>query len=151
MLNLQSFQIWKTSPSQKKIWKIFIYTTYVSLVQYIPCVSSNVPYISFFRIPIAYVSSIRYLIFWNMLIFLLLCDMFVQEIYCLLGILFVGNITGGKRSYGPGSCGPLVPVAEPGSITGNQWRSWFQHEPGPIGLHVDARAARGAWVIGPGS
>jgi hypothetical protein len=47
------------------------------------------------------------------------------------------------RAIGPG--------AEPGSITRDQWRSRFQHEPGPIGLHVGARAARGAWVIGPGS
>jgi hypothetical protein len=59
--------------------------------------------------------------------------------------------TGGKRAYGPGSFGPLVPVAEPGSITRYQCRSWFQHEPGPIGLHVDALRREGAWVIGPGS
>jgi hypothetical protein len=61
------------------------------------------------------------------------------------------NGTGGKRAYGPGSFGPLVPVAEPGSITRDQCRSWFQHESGPIGLHVDALRREGAWVIGPGS
>jgi hypothetical protein len=59
--------------------------------------------------------------------------------------------TGGKRAYGPGSFGPLVPVAEPGSITRDQCRSRFQHEPGPIGLHVDVLRREGAWVIGPGS
>jgi hypothetical protein len=48
------------------------------------------------------------------------------------------TFTGGKRVYVPGSFGPLVPVAEPGSITWDQCRSRFQHEPGPIGLHVDA-------------
>jgi hypothetical protein len=42
------------------------------------------------------------------------------------------SITGGKRAYGPGSFGPLVPVAEPGSITRDQCRSRFQHEPGPM-------------------
>jgi hypothetical protein len=63
----------------------------------------------------------------------------------------VERCTGGKNPYGPGSCGPLVPVAEPGSITQDQCRSRFQHEPGPIGLHVGARTARVAWIIGPGS
>jgi hypothetical protein len=58
---------------------------------------------------------------------------------------------GGKRAYGPGSFGPLVPVAEPGSITRDQCRSRFQHEPGPRGLHMDALRREGAWVIGPGS
>jgi hypothetical protein len=52
--------------------------------------------------------------------------------------------TGGKRAYGPGSFGSLVPVAEPGSITRDQCRSRFQHEPGPIGLHVDALRREGA-------
>jgi hypothetical protein len=56
------------------------------------------------------------------------------------------GITGGKRVYGPGSFGPLVPVAEPGSITRDQCRSRFQHEPGPIGLHVDALQGRSPWV-----
>jgi hypothetical protein len=51
--------------------------------------------------------------------------------------------TGGKRPYGPGSCGPLVSVAEPGSITRDQYRSRFQHEPGPIGLHLGARSEEG--------
>jgi hypothetical protein len=51
--------------------------------------------------------------------------------------------TGGKRAYGPGSFGPSVPVAEPGSITRDQCRSRFEHEPGPIGLHVDARRREG--------
>jgi hypothetical protein len=59
--------------------------------------------------------------------------------------------TGGKNPYGPGSCGPLVPIPEPGSITRHQCRSRFEHEPGPIGLHMGARAARVAWIIGPGS
>jgi hypothetical protein len=59
--------------------------------------------------------------------------------------------TSGKRPYGPGLFGPLVPVAKPGSITRDQYRSRFQHEPGPIGLHVDALQREGAWVIGPGS
>jgi hypothetical protein len=61
------------------------------------------------------------------------------------------HITGGKRVYGPGSFGPLVPVAEPGSITRDQCRSRFQHEPGPIGLHVDVLQGRSPWVNGPGS
>jgi hypothetical protein len=65
--------------------------------------------------------------------------------------LVIAQNTGGKNPYGPGSCGPLVPVAEPGSITRDQCRSRFEHGPGPIGLHVGARAARGAWIIGPGS
>jgi hypothetical protein len=56
-----------------------------------------------------------------------------------------------KRVYGPGSFGSLVPVAEPGSITRDQCRSRFQHEPGPIGLHVDALQGRSPWVNGPGS
>jgi hypothetical protein len=50
--------------------------------------------------------------------------------------------------YGPGSFGSLVPVAEPGSVTRDQCRSRFQHEPGPIGLHVDAlqgRSPLGQW------
>jgi hypothetical protein len=59
--------------------------------------------------------------------------------------------TGGKRAYGPGLFGPLVSVAEPGSITRDQCRSRFQHEPGSIGLHVDALRREGAWVIGPSS
>jgi hypothetical protein len=59
--------------------------------------------------------------------------------------------TSGKRPYGPGSFGPLVPVAEPGSITRDQCRSRFQYEPGPIGLHVDALKREGPQVIGPGS
>jgi hypothetical protein len=62
-----------------------------------------------------------------------------------------GGNTGGKRPYGPGSFGPLVPVAEPGSITRDQCRSRFQHEPGPIGLHVDVLQRERAWVIGPSS
>jgi hypothetical protein len=53
------------------------------------------------------------------------------------------QLTGGKRAYGPGSFGPSVPVAEPGSITRDQCRSRFQYEPGPIGLHVDARRREG--------
>jgi hypothetical protein len=61
------------------------------------------------------------------------------------------TFTGGKRAYGPGLFGPLVPVAEPGSITRDQCRSRFQHEPGPRGLHVGALRREGAWVIGPGS
>jgi hypothetical protein len=59
--------------------------------------------------------------------------------------------TGRKRPYGPGLCGPLVLVAESGSITQDQCRSRFQHELGLIGLHVDALQREGAWVIGPGS
>jgi hypothetical protein len=59
--------------------------------------------------------------------------------------------TSGKRAYDPGSFGPLILVAEPGSITRDQCRSRFQHELGPIGLHVDALRREGAWVIGPSS
>jgi hypothetical protein len=51
----------------------------------------------------------------------------------------------------PGSFGPLVPVAEPGSITRDQYRSRFQHEPESIGLHVDALQRDAPWVNGPGS
>jgi hypothetical protein len=62
----------------------------------------------------------------------------------LAGVAYIG----GKRAYGPGSFGSLVPVAEPGSITRDQCRSRFQHEPGLIGLHVDAlqRDAPGSMV-----
>jgi hypothetical protein len=60
-------------------------------------------------------------------------------------------ITGGKRAYGLGLFRPLVPVAEPESITRDQYRSRFQHEPGPIGLYVDALQRDAPWVNGPGS
>jgi hypothetical protein len=60
-------------------------------------------------------------------------------------------LTGGTRAYGPGLFGPLVSVAEPGSITQDQCRFRFQHEPGPIGLHVDALQRDAPWVNGPGS
>jgi hypothetical protein len=62
---------------------------------------------------------------------------------------FVMICTSGKRPYDPGSSGPLVPVAEPGSITWDQCWSWFQHEPGPIGLHVDVLQREGAWILVP--
>jgi hypothetical protein len=57
--------------------------------------------------------------------------------------------TGGKRACGPSSFGPLVPVAEPGSITRDKCRSRFQHEPGPIGLHVDALRREGPGSLVP--
>jgi hypothetical protein len=41
----------------------------------------------------------------------------------LLCYLYIHTYTGGKMAYGPGSFGPLVPVAEPGSITRDQCRS----------------------------
>jgi hypothetical protein len=69
----------------------------------------------------------------------------------VLIVMVFSICTGGKRPYGPGSSGPLVLVVESGSITRDQCRSRFQHEPGPIGHHVDALQREGAWVSGPDS
>jgi hypothetical protein len=78
-----------------------------------------------------------------------LFSMVMENVQRIMGII-IGS-TGGKWAYCPGPFGPLVPVAEPGSITRDQCRSRFQHEPGPRGLHVDALRREGGWAIGPGS